>query len=95
MKVLITGGAGFIGKALAKTLRLKNHDVRVMDIMNSSAPGVESFTGSVLDKYAVLDAVDGCDAIVHLAAMLGVQKTDDRPLQCLNINIQGSTNVPS
>lgn len=94
MKVLITGGAGFIGSAIATELLANGIDVRLLDIRPSSnVPDTEFAQGSILDKYIVSEAVDGCDTVIHLAAMLGVRKTDQLPLQCLNINIEGSINV--
>ena len=93
MKVLITGGAGFIGTAVAEALLAKNIEVRAMDISKSPLAGIEKFEGSILDRYSVSDAIEGCDAVIHLAGLLGVKKTEQMRLQCLNINIQGSINV--
>lgn len=94
MKVLITGGAGFIGSAIATELIANGIDVRLLDIRPSkNVPETEFAQGSILDKYIVSEAVEGCDAVIHLAAMLGVRKTDHLRLQCLNINIEGSINV--
>jgi len=81
MKTLITGGAGFIGKEVAKYLS----DVKVFDLVNGG--------GSILDPYQLREAIKGCNRVIHLAAMLGVKKTDGNPLQCLNVNIQGTINV--
>ena len=79
MKILITGGSGFIGSAVAKILIKNGHKVRLLDIHlkgGRSNKNTENIQGSVLDKYTVSEAVKGCDAVVHLAAMLGVRKTD-------------------
>ena len=96
MKILITGGGGFIGTAVKNILIDNGHYVRLLDINlkdHSSENRVENIQGSILDKYIVSEAVKGCDAVIHLAAMLGVKKTDTLPLQCLNINIEGSVNI--
>ncbi|MBF0284562.1 MAG: NAD-dependent epimerase/dehydratase family protein [Magnetococcales bacterium] len=95
MKVLITGGAGFIGTAVANVLRDNGLQVRLFDISMDISPleGVEKVSGSILDKHMLAEAMRGCDAVVHLAAMLGVKKTETHPLSCLNINIEGSINV--
>lgn len=93
MKVLITGGAGFIGAEIAQQLRDSHFEVRVLDIAPGDVPGIEYYVGSILDKHAVNQAIRGCDMVVHLAAMLGVHKTDALRLNCLNINIEGSVNV--
>ena len=93
MKVLITGGAGFIGATVSRNLRDRGVNVRVLDVTAGDLEGVQYYVGSVLDKYAVNEAVRGCDAVIHLAAMLGVRKTESLRLHCLNINIEGSVNV--
>lgn len=102
-KVLITGGGGFIGTALAKNLASKGLEVRLFDVDFSrhlelckklgDYPKVERIRGSVLDATAVCNAVKGCDYVAHLAAMLGVKNTEAKRLECLNINILGTINV--
>ena len=96
MKILITGGGGFIGTAVKDILLKNGHSVRLLDINlrgESNRKDVEHIQGSILDKYIVSESVKGCDAVIHLAAMLGVRKTDTLRLQCLNINIEGSINI--
>jgi len=96
MKILITGGGGFIGSAVSRILVENGHKVRLLDINlreSSGSKDIENIQGSILDKYIVSEAVKGCDAVIHLAAMLGVRKTDELRLQCLNINIEGSVNI--
>ena len=93
-KVLITGGAGFIGSAIAAQCVQKGLQVRVFDLVKSKTPGVEeSLVGSILDPYEVSWAVRGCDLVIHAAAALGVHRTETRRLECLYINIQGTVNV--
>jgi UDP-glucose 4-epimerase len=93
VKVLVTGGAGFIGQAMIKNLLKRNVEVRAFDIVNCPIKEAESVVGSVMDVNSVNNAVRGCDHVIHLAAMLGVKKTDIRRLDCLDINILGTKNV--
>ena len=93
MKVLVTGGGGFIGSSVARCLLSNGVDVRIIDIMESNINGVEKIKGSILDQNVVSEAVRGCDAVIHLAAMLGVRKTEIERLDCLNINIVGTVNI--
>jgi dTDP-L-rhamnose 4-epimerase len=81
-RVLITGGAGFIGCHLARALLARGHTVRVLDSLidqvHGGRPGnpilrqVELLEGDVRDPAAVARAVQGVDAVVHLAAEVGV-----------------------
>ena len=83
MRVLITGGAGFIGSHLADRLLVEGHQVRALDNLDSQVhPGgerpdyldgdVELQVGDVRDHDAVRRALDGVDAVVHFAAAVGV-----------------------
>jgi dTDP-L-rhamnose 4-epimerase len=83
MRVLITGGAGFIGSHLADALLARGHEVRALDNLDPQVhPGsqrpaylderVELLVGDVRDHRAVADAVEGVDHVVHFAAAVGV-----------------------
>src|ERR1041385_4035317 len=83
-RILITGGAGFIGSHLADELLTRGHHVRVFDNLLSQVHGhetkwppylntdVELIVGDVQDSEAVAKAVRGVDAVFHFAAMVGV-----------------------
>src|SRR5690606_26898599 len=83
-KILITGGAGFIGSHLADELLNKGYQVRVVDNLSEQVhgkerkrpeyldPNVELQIGDVRDKQAIKKALEGIDAVFHLAAMVGV-----------------------
>lgn len=102
-KVLITGGAGFIGTALARNLAAKGLEIKIFDLDFQSHlslyekignyPNIERVRGSVLDSTALCNAARGCDYVVHLAAMLGVKRTEAKRMECLDINILGTINV--
>ena len=59
------------------------------------SPNTEIFTGSVLDKSALSQALKGCTDVIHLAAVLGVKNTETNNLNCLEINIKGTENILS
>jgi nucleoside-diphosphate-sugar epimerase len=74
MKILVTGGAGFLGQALVRRLLLRGDEVRFFS--RSDAPslveaGAEAVLGDVRDAEAVRGAVKGCEAVVHCAALIG------------------------
>ncbi len=100
MKVLVTGGAGFIGTAMCRGLLEKGLEVALLDLpgqVERNRDRVPSeavvFECSIMDKPAVEKAVRDCDYVVHLAAMLGVRKTEWMPVECLDVNIEGTRNV--
>jgi UDP-glucose 4-epimerase len=100
MTVLITGGAGFIGSHLAERLLARGDSVLVLDDLSTGsreniAPlldrsGFTFVQGSALDPSAVADAVGRCDAIVHLAAAVGVRLIVERPVHTIETNVKGT-----
>lgn len=98
--VLVTGGAGCIGLEVCTELKRRGLKVRLFDlpeqvlrVKHTVAGDIEIFFGSVLDSSSLRDAMDGCDAVIHLAAMLGVRRTELNKLRCLEINVDGSKRV--
>ncbi|MEN8127212.1 MAG: NAD-dependent epimerase/dehydratase family protein [Planctomycetota bacterium] len=98
MRVLITGGAGFIGSHIAEHYTSKA-DVRVLDNLRSGYKenlagfDVEFIEGSITDRQTVKEAVKGVDYIFHLAAMISVPESMEKPVECVQINTQGTLNV--
>lgn len=96
MKVLVTGGAGFIASWIRRDLIARGHQVLVMDHQDRRhllADGEEFFLGDVRDATAVTEAAAHVDGIIHLAAVLGTQETISNPRPSAETNILGSLNV--
>lgn len=98
MRVLITGGAGFIGSTVARELLAQGHEAVVLDDLStglaSNLPaGVPLHVGDVADVSAVMEAMDGCQGVVHLAAMVSVALSVTEPGPCHRINVVGSQTV--
>lgn len=95
MKVLVTGGAGFIGSHIVEHFHDKA-GVRVLDNLRSgfrqnlAAFQHEFIQASILDRDAVRRAVDGVDYIFHLAAMVSVPESMQKPVECNEINVAGT-----
>ena len=100
-RILITGGAGFIGANLARRA-LASADVTGVVVLDDLSTGsrtalagldVDFHHGSVTDPEAVHQAMRGCDAVVHLAAMASVPQSIDDPVRCHEVNATGTLNV--
>ena len=92
MRVLVTGGNGFIGSYVCSALRNADHEPLSFDHHYHPRSG-ETFLGSVTDSTAVTDAAAHVDGIIHLAAVLGTQETISNPRPAAEVNVIGSINV--
>lgn len=100
MKILITGGAGFIGSHLAEKLLAEGHQVGIIDNLSTgSLDNIESFKnsanfhytiGTILNKELMDKLMDGVDQVYHLAAAVGVKYIIENPLLSLKTNIVGT-----
>lgn len=101
MKVLVTGGAGFIGSHLAAALVRRGVSVRVLDNFSTGSPenlwhirdDVEVIKGSVTDTLAVERAVRGCIAVLHQAALPSVARSVEDPVGTHEVNVTGTLRV--
>lgn len=94
MKVLVTGGSGFIGSHVVDKLRDKGVEVRVYDgVIPTYRKDIEFYQGSILDKTALGFAINGVDAIFHLAAVADVKDVYDDPHYAESINVRGTINI--
>ena len=93
MKALVTGGGGFLGKAIVGQLLERGDTVRILargDYPKLAARGVETLRGDIADKATVLSAVEGCDVVFHVAAKPGMWG----PYQAYRLtNVVGTENV--
>jgi UDP-glucose 4-epimerase len=99
--ILVTGGAGFIGSHLVDALLAAGHRVRVLDNLSMGKlanlaldnPALEFIQGDVADAAKVDDAMQGCTAVAHLAAVASVQASVDDPAGTHQSNFIGTLNV--
>lgn len=103
MKILITGGAGFIGSHLAERLLKEGNEVYAIDNLSTgSLSNIESLRdhpkfhfcmGSILDRELMDELISQCKQVYHLAAAVGVKYIIENPLLSLKTNIVGTDNV--
>ncbi len=93
-RILITGGSGFIGSHIAEYFNGKA-EIRILDNLRSGyrrnldGLDVEFIEGDVRDRAAVARAVEGCDHVFHLAAMVSVPESMFKIEECVDINVNG------
>ena len=87
MKVLATGASGFLGRAVVRALQQAGHDVRTLQRRPSGVAGAEDHLGSVTDPDATAAAVEGVDAVVHMAAKVSLAGD---PAEFHAVNVEGT-----
>ncbi|MEI6818630.1 MAG: NAD-dependent epimerase/dehydratase family protein [Verrucomicrobiota bacterium] len=99
MKILITGGSGFIGSHIVELYQDKAEEIRVLDNLRTgyrhNLDGLRHtfIEGSITDRELVKKAVQGVDYIFHLAALVSVPESMAKPGECVDINVHGLLNV--
>src|SRR3989338_4237748 len=95
MRVLVTGGNGFVGRHLVKTLAESGHEISILDNLSNSQMTVtedgQFIKGDIRDISDVTRAIKGCEAVFHLAAMTNVRDTDEKT--DYEVNFLGAKNV--
>jgi dTDP-glucose 4,6-dehydratase len=100
-QILLTGGAGFIGSQIAKRL-ISDNRLLLFDNLHRDAlqytdlrshANVETVQGDVMDRDAVFAAARGCDIVLHLAAIAGVDTVMGMPTKTLKVNLLGTLNA--
>ena len=105
-KILVTGADGFIGSHLTERLVRAGYDVRAFVLYNSfnswgwldDAPvdikkSLDIFSGDIRDPYGVRKAMEGCDTVLHLAALIAIPYSYHSPDTYVDTNIKGTLNV--
>ncbi|MEJ6626327.1 MAG: UDP-glucose 4-epimerase GalE [Actinomycetes bacterium] len=98
MRVLVTGGAGYIGSVATAILLERGFDVTVLDDCSTGhrdavASGAKFIRGSILDPQVVANALIDCDAVFHFAAKSLVSESVEKPDLYFNVNVNGTRNL--
>ncbi|MFQ5789129.1 MAG: GDP-mannose 4,6-dehydratase [Acidobacteriota bacterium] len=100
MKILVTGGAGFVGSHLAEALLERDHDIFVLDNLSTGSienvehlkthPRFHYTIDSVMNEPVTAELVDRADVVVHLAAAVGVRLIVESPVHTIETNVHGT-----
>ena len=101
MRVLVTGGAGFIGSHVVDRLVQEGIEVRVLDNFSTgrrqnlaeASPYVELLDGDIRDPVLAAEAIDGVDTVFHLGALGSVTRSVEDPMTSHTVNVDGTLNL--
>lgn len=93
MKILVTGGAGFLGRHVARRMADASHEVAIFDQVPAADPSIETVLGDLTDAGSVAAAVDGMDVVCHIGAIGDVYLAGERPALAAQVNVTGTAHV--
>jgi nucleoside-diphosphate-sugar epimerase len=102
MKILVTGGSGYLGSILTRKLLAKNHNVRILDNFLFGKESIkeiqknknlEIIEGDIRDLAIVSKAIKGVDAVIHLASIVGTQSAELDPKTSMEVNFMATRNI--
>jgi len=100
LKVVVTGGAGFIGSHIVEYWADHDAEVHIIDNLRTgkyenikAIKGIKFHNVSITDREVVFEIIEGATYVHHLAALVSVPESIDKPLECVEINVNGLINV--
>ena len=92
MKIIVTGGSGFLGSHVADELSKRGHEVTIFDKKKSKwiKPEQKMYIGDILNAKDLENVINGADVVFHFAALADIDKALENPIETTNINISGT-----
>ena len=92
MKIIVTGGSGFLGSHVADELSKKGHEVTIFDKKKSKwiRSDQKMYIGDILNVKDLENVIKGADALFHYAALADIDEALKKPIETANINISGT-----
>ncbi len=93
MRVLVTGGAGFLGRHIARRLHRDGYEVTIFDQHTVEEPGIRAIVGDLTDRTSVEAAVHGQSVVCHVGAIGDVYLAGDQPALAASVNVTGTAHI--
>ena len=92
MKIIVTGGSGFLGSHVADELSKRGHDVTIFDKKKSKwiRSDQKMYLGDILNARDLENVIKGADVVFHFAALADIDEAFKRPIEAANVNISGT-----
>jgi len=90
-KILITGGAGFLGRHLSRTMAQEGHQIKIIDLKNN--PEFETVIADIQDTQAMKKELAGIDVVFHLASLIEAGESVKFPQKFVDVNVSGTVSV--
>ncbi|OGC25363.1 hypothetical protein A2291_03065 [candidate division WOR-1 bacterium RIFOXYB2_FULL_42_35] len=91
MKILVTGGSGFIGSQVVDKLVVAGHDVRILDVKPPQRNDLEFVQGSFVDQAVVEKTLQGIEVIYHIGGFSNIDLAKANPVEVIRLNVLGTT----
>ncbi len=93
MRIIVTGGSGFLGTHMIRALKSAGHTVKNIDIRPSRDTDVETVLADILDTQVMLREIRDADAVFHLAGLIEAGESVKNPQKFVNVNISGTVSI--
>lgn len=93
MKIVVTGGSGFLGTHMIRALQIAGHQVKNIDIKPSRDQNVETVIADILDLQKMKEELSGADAVFHFAGLIEAGESVKNPQKFVDVNISGTVSI--
>ncbi|GIK83885.1 MAG: UDP-glucose 4-epimerase GalE [Patescibacteria group bacterium] len=93
MKIIVTGGSGFLGTHMIRALQIAGHQIKNIDIKPSKDSNVETVIADILDTKRMREEIRDADAVLHFAGLIEAGESVKHPQRFVDVNISGTVSV--
>lgn len=93
MKIIVTGGSGFLGTHMIRALQIAGHEIKNIDIKPSRDPSITTVIASILDKNRMKEEIIDADAVLHFAGLIEAGESVKDPQTFVDVNISGTVSI--